>query len=112
MSSKRTPNSTVRIGYDPAVVNDSTKLFTTRLGTQRFTQRFSARPSEAAEAAKPSASFGTNVNGSIMMINNKGDEIKEENDPCWRISTVRFADGNVDVYEEKLEVEETSYMTP
>ena len=43
MSSKRTPNSTVRIGYDPAVVNDSTKLFTTRLGTQRFTQRFSAK---------------------------------------------------------------------
>ena len=60
------------------------------------------------------ASFGTNVNGSIMIIrvDNKGDEIKEENDPCWRISTVRFADGNVDVDEEKLEVEETSDMTP
>jgi len=111
MSSKRTSNSTVRIGYNPAVVNDSSK-FMTRLGIQRFTQRFHARSSKNSEDAKASAVNGNDQqhcqSSVIMKVADKGaGEIEQENDPCRRTSTVRFADGDVDMEEEE-KVEETS----
>lgn len=95
-------NSTYRVGFDPAVANDL-----------HDSSNAADKLSSKSATIKKLATNGDNRhcrNSTMKVVAGEDGGIEEENNPCQRQSTVRFADVNIGIEEEK--VEEIADMIP